>query len=140
MPRPNASFTVGDWMKLSETITPEVAATVPFAEHGNAQLQRYLEEIEKLSIERDFHHARKLEATKRIREILANGRKTATLLRGALKYYHGPDSERLTAYGIQPFRGRKRRKKVSDETPEKRESDPERQDAVEPRRSGDPSD
>lgn len=140
MPRPRASFTVGDWMKLSETITPEVAASFPFAEHANAKLQSYLEEVQKLSIERDFHQARKLEATKRIREILADGRKTATLLRNALKHHHGPDSEKLAAYGIQPFRGRKRRKKVSDETPEKRESDPERQDAVEPRRSGDPSD
>jgi hypothetical protein len=136
MPRPPASYTVGDWMKLSETITPEVAASVPYVEYANTRLQSFLEEVQKLSIERDFHEARRLEATKRIREILDEGRRLANLLRKTLKDHHGPSSEQLAAYGIQPYRGRKRRKQVPEQTPEEK---PERQDAVDPQRSGDPS-
>ena len=121
MPRTRASHTVGDWTALSEKVTPEVTADQPFLEHVRALLQGSLDEITTLMVERDFHQARNLEASKRIREILDKGRREATLLRKALKERHGPDSEQLAAFGIQPHRGRKRRA------------------AVDPQHSGDPA-
>jgi hypothetical protein len=33
----------------------------------------------------------------------------ATVLRFSLKQFYGPTSEKLVEFGIQPFRGRKRR-------------------------------
>jgi hypothetical protein len=107
MPRAPINSTVGDWMELSEKVAPEAAGVVPL-EHAHTKLVGYLGEVRELLAERDVHEARKQEATKRIREILPAGCRTATLIRKILKEHYGPDSEQLAAFGIQPFRPRKR--------------------------------
>ena len=133
MPRTRTSHTVGDWLDLSKRITPEVTDGAPFLEHMRVRLKGHLDEIQKLSVERDFHEARRLEATKRIREILDEGRRGATLLRRALKEHHGPTSEELSAFGIQPYRGRKRRSRGAVKDPSEGGA------AADPQSSGEPS-
>jgi hypothetical protein len=119
MPRTRTGLTVGDWIELTNLVTPEVAATHVALQHIYDKLVAYIEEIEKLLRERDFHEARKQEASKRINEILPEGSRAATLLRQMLKEEYGPDNEKLAEFKIQPFRGRKRRKKEAPpETPE----------------------
>jgi hypothetical protein len=119
MPRTPINFTVGDWMDLSKKVTPETTAGILPLEHTREKLMGHLEEVQRLLVERDFHQARKQEATKKIREILPAGCRTATLLRKMLKEHFGPDSEQLAAFGIQPFRPRKRgpRKPKAKESP-----------------------
>ena len=135
MPRAPINSTVGDWMDLSEKVTPEAEAGIVPLEHAHTKLVGYLEEVQKLLAERDSYEALKQEATKRIREILPAGCRTATLIRKLLKDHYGPDSERRAAFGIQPVRPRKRgprkAKKVKDSAAG--------QDVADPQRSGDPS-
>jgi hypothetical protein len=107
MPRAPINSTVGDWLGLSQKVTSETTAGVVPLEHTHAKLQGQIGEVQRLLAERDFHQARKQEATKRIQEILPEGCRTATLLRKILKEHFGPDSEQLAAFGIQPFRPRK---------------------------------
>ena len=135
MPRLPINSTVGDWMDLSEKVTLEAAADVVPLEHAHTKLVGYLGEVRKLLAERDFHEARKQEATKRIREILPAGCRTATLIRKILKDHYGPDSERLAAFGIQPFRPRKR----GPRKPKQVKDSAARQDVADPQPSGDPS-
>lgn len=135
MPRAPINSTVGDWMDLSEKVAPEAAAGVVPLEHAYTKLSGYLEEVGKLLVERDFHEARKQEATKKIREILPAGCRTATLIRKILKDHYGPDSEQLAAFGIQPFRPRKRGPRKPKQVKDSSVS----QDVTDPQPPGDPS-
>jgi hypothetical protein len=128
MPRTRAGHTVGDWLELAELVTPETIAGSPLLERTHGELRGFVNEIRDLIVQRDFYEARKQETTQRIQEILPEGRRTATLLRRALKQHLGPDNEKLAAFGIQPFRGRKRARKAgsapSSETREQNGGDP----------------
>lgn len=42
-----------------------------------------------------------------LRQIVNDGERLATALRVTIKEHYGPRAEKLTAFGIQPFRGRK---------------------------------
>jgi hypothetical protein len=102
-------------------------------EHARAKLLGQLEEVQRLLVERDFHEARKQETTKKIQEILPQGRRTATLLRKILKEHYGHASEQLAAFGIQPFRPRKLGPRKA-----KAKASPANPDGRNPRSSGDP--
>jgi|SRR3954467_3340098 hypothetical protein len=122
MPRTRTGHTVGTWWELASLVTPETTAGDPLLEQTHAKLQGFVDEIGKLQVERDFHEARKQELSERIQDLLPEGRRTATFLRQILKQRFGPASEKLAAFGIKPFRGRKRARKAgaapSPETPE----------------------
>jgi hypothetical protein len=133
MPRTRTGHTVGDWSELAELVTPEVTASSPMFERLHADLKGFIDEIEKLLVQRDFYEARKQEATQRIQEILPEGRRAATLLRRALKQHFGPGNEKLAAFGIQPFRGRKRSRKAGSAA----SSATQKQGGGDPRPSGD---
>jgi len=61
--------------------------------------------------------ASKQETTKRLQTVIADGERVAEGIRRFLKEHYGLRSEKLTEYGVQPFRGRTR--KVSPEEPPK---------------------
>lgn len=113
MPRTRIPITLGEWKVLTETVTPETRQGRAYLEHAHAKLEGFLAEVLRLTAERDDHQAKKQEATRRINEIVDEGRRLANSLRQALKEELGPKSEELARYGIQPFRGRKSRKKKS---------------------------
>jgi F0F1-type ATP synthase alpha subunit len=60
--------------------------------------------------------ARKQELSKELRKVMTEGQRVAALLKRALQEHLGPTSEQLTAFQIQPFRGRKLKKKEIKET------------------------
>ena len=53
--------------------------------------------------------ASKQEASQKLASLLTDSLRLATVLRFELKQFYGPTSEKLVEFGIQPFRGRKRR-------------------------------
>jgi hypothetical protein len=113
MPRIRIPITLGDWKVLTETVTPETRQGRAYLEHAHAKLEGFLAEVLRLTTERADHQAKKQEATRRINEIVDEGRRLASSLRQALKEELGPESEELARYGIQPFRGGKSRKPKS---------------------------
>ena len=46
-------------------------------------------------------------ASKELQALIADGQRVAVLLRKGLKQQFGPKAEQLTAFKVQPFRGRK---------------------------------
>lgn len=121
MPRTPIGDTVGDWVGLTTRFSPEIAAEHPSMQFIYEKLAAHLAEIQELIKLRDFYEARKQETSKRINVVLPKGRREATLLRIMLKEHYGPENEKLAAFDIQPFRGRKRRRKDDDASPEKPE-------------------
>jgi hypothetical protein len=107
MPRTRIPITLGQWKVLTETVTPETRQGRAYLEHAHAKLEGFLAEVLRLTAERDDHQAKKQEATRRINEIVDEGRRLANSLRQALKEELGPESEELARFGIQPFRGLK---------------------------------
>jgi hypothetical protein len=101
-------------MLFANTLTPETTAEHPYLAVAHAKLEHLLAEIDRLTGERDFHNASKMQATRQRNEMLAEGSRVATTLRKTLKDHLGPDNERLTQFGIQPFRSKKRAKKSVD--------------------------
>ena len=112
MPRERKAVTVGELLQLAQSITPEARAGKPHLEHQHARLQELLEEIEKLTHERDAYAAKKQEATRKIGVALEESRRRATVLRSMLKAEIGPREEALAAFKIHPYRGRKNPRKA----------------------------
>lgn len=111
MPRTSITQTLSELEALARSVTPDVKADVPYLERPHVKLQGLIEEIRKLLTRRDFYQARKQEATRNARARMRQARLTATLLRKGLTEHYGQDNEKLAAFNIQPFRGRKKSKK-----------------------------
>ena len=111
MARTSITQTLSELEALAKSVTSEVTADAPFLERPHAKLQGLLEEARKLLTRRDFHQARKQEATRKARERIRQARMTATLIRKGLTVHYGSDNEQLAAFNLQPFRGRKKSKK-----------------------------
>jgi len=111
MPRTSIPRTLTELETLAQSITPEVRTDLPQIERALVKLQTLLEETKKLLAKRDDYQARKQEATRQARARLRQARMTATFVRTGLIEHYGEDNERLAAFALQPFRGRKRRKK-----------------------------
>jgi len=113
MPRTRRDHTLGTWGTLTTTVTPEVTQGLPHLEVLRVKLVATEAEANQLIIERDYHQAQKQEATRKLQAALEDGRRTAHGLRVGLRQHFGPTSEKLAAFGMQPFRGRKRSKKTA---------------------------
>jgi len=111
MPRTSIPRTLTELETLAESITPAVKADLPQIARSHVKLQGLLEEAKKLLAKRDDYQARKQEAMRQARARLRQARMTATLMRKGFTEHYGDDNERLAAFAIQPFRGRKRSKK-----------------------------
>jgi hypothetical protein len=69
--------------------------------------------------------AKKQQVSKRLEVLVADGRQLAAFLRAGVKQHYGTRSEKLSAFNLQPFRGRKaaspekaaKKKKLQEETP-----------------------
>jgi len=121
MPRTNIAHTLGELEKLLQSVTPEDRTGVPVIGPAYEKLQKYVARIHELVTLRDFHEARKQEATREIQELLELSRKAATVVRVGLKEDMGNINEELVRVGIQPLRP-KRRRKTTAETPDDGES------------------
>ena len=113
MPRTPRDHTLGTWGTLTTTVTPEVTAGHPHLEWARAKLVATEAEAKQLVLERDYHQAQKQEATRKLQVALEDGRRTAHGLQVGLRQHFGPTNEALAAFGMMPFRGRKRSKKTA---------------------------
>jgi len=111
---------------FAKAFTPEMTESHLYLKASFAKLRNFIDEVERLGIERDSHAASKLAATRKRNEMILAGNRLVTAMQLALRDHLGPDNEQLTGFGIKPFRGRKRAKKKTDaETPPpERASDP----------------
>lgn len=112
MPRTRIAHTIDVWEKLTQGADPEELADDPTLLRYHRQLRESLEEIQKLSLEQSALEAQRRAATRRINEILEQGRLTATAMKVGLRFRHGNRNPELLRYGIRPFH---RRKKTGDD-------------------------
>ena len=125
MPRKRHAESQGNWLVFAKAFTPELLERHLYLRATYAKLNHFIQEVERLGLERDFHAASKLAATRKRKEMIERGNQLVTSMRLVLKSELGKDNEELVAFGIKPFRGRKRAKKNAEaETPSPETAEP----------------
>jgi len=85
------------------------AGELPHLESLRGKLKGTLERAEEIIQRQAALEAERQELTREFGGLRDQADRTAALLRTGISEHYGPDSERLAAFGMQPFRGRKRK-------------------------------
>jgi hypothetical protein len=113
---------IGGWQRLHRLVEAN-KADLPNLEPFLAKLGTLLEQALEVTKRQAAMRAAKQEASKEIRKLASQGNRLTALMRQALKEHYGITEEKLAEFGLQPFRGRPR-KKATPEKPEPPEVPP----------------
>lgn len=98
---------VGDWQKLLVTLEANIAE-IPQLEPFRAKLAGMVTQALDVTKRQADLKATKQAASKEIRQLASDAQRLATAVRALLKEHYGIRDEKLAAFGLQPFRGRKK--------------------------------
>jgi hypothetical protein len=96
----------GDLQRLSGTMELN-KDLLPDLEPFRLKLSGVVTQTFDLSKQQAAMKASKQESSKQLRKFLVDGQRIADVVRTAVRDHFGPDSEKLTEFGVKPFRGRK---------------------------------
>jgi hypothetical protein len=82
------------------------AAVIPHMEAPLAKLRVLIEQAQSLTNEHHALTASKQDVSKDLQKTIRQGQKLVDLMRTAAVEQFGAESEKLVAWGVQPFRGR----------------------------------
>ncbi len=102
--------TLGELRRLIQPLQAN-SGELTHLEVPRVNLEGLIVRAEELTKEQSAFAASKQETTRKLQEVIVEGRRLATLLRQALRQHYGIRSEKLSEFGLQPFRGRKRTEK-----------------------------
>jgi hypothetical protein len=97
---------LGEWQRLKAALQVN-RPDLPELENQMAQFDTLLGQAEDFFQSQASFAASKQQASQQLTTLMSECQRLATVLRFSLKQHYGPDSEKLTEFGIQPFRGRK---------------------------------
>ena len=97
-----------EWDRLIQRMTAN-AQELPHLEVTRVRLEEMLTQARQAAAEQAAHTAGKQEASAKLRTLQTEGERVASLLRAAVKQHYGIRSEKLAEFGLQPFRGRKKK-------------------------------
>jgi len=98
---------IGDWQKLLATLEAN-SAEIPQLEPFRAKLAGMLTQAVDVAKRQADLKASKQAASKQMRQLASDAQRLATAVRGLIKEHYGIRDEKLAAFGLQPFRGRKK--------------------------------
>jgi hypothetical protein len=107
---------LGDWRRLLMAILANLAQ-LPDLQGIISRFETLVDRGYDLSQKQAAHAAGKQEASKQLQELLGEGDRLATVLRKSLQSYYGPGSEKLSEFGLKPFRGRRSAEEPEPEAP-----------------------
>ena len=96
---------IGDWQRLLATLE-EHSAEIPQLEPFRTKLGTMLSQAVDVTKQQADLKASKQSMSKQLQQLASQGQRLATVVRSALKEHYGITEEKLTAFGVQPFRGR----------------------------------
>lgn len=94
-----------DWQRLL-TALREHHTDLPHLERHREQLETLLHHAQELVQTQAALSSIRHGATKQLSELLADGQRLMTVLRYSVRQHYGPSAEKLSSFGIQPFRSR----------------------------------
>lgn len=105
---PKYGVTLNGWERLLASMEAN-AQEFPQFDAYRAKLKTMLETAREISAQQTAMAASKQDATKRLQEMLVDGRKLATFLRTGVRQHFGNRSEKLVEFDLQPLRTRVRK-------------------------------
>ncbi len=102
------SGNIGDWQRLVAALTQN-EAELPELAGAQGRLEALLAQVLDYTQRQATHAAVKQDASQKLIDLTSECNRQATAIRFALKQHYGPRNERLTEFGIQPFRSRVRK-------------------------------
>jgi hypothetical protein len=100
---PKYGVTLNGWERLMASLEAN-AQDFPQLESYRVQLKALLDAAKESSAHQAAMAATKQEATKRLRETLASGRKLATFLRNGIRQQYGNRAAKLVEFDLKPLR------------------------------------
>lgn len=94
----------GEWQKLLKPL--EDNAELTYLGPQKEKLSGLLDQAVDITHQQNALTAQKQELSKQLQIIMAQGQRTATILRKSIAAHYGVRSEKLAEFGMQPFRGR----------------------------------
>ena len=122
---------IGVWQRLHGRVEAN-KAELPQLEPYLAKLGTVLAQALEVTKRQSALTAAKQEASKELRKLSGQGNRLASLMRSALKEHYGITEEKLSEFGLQPFRGRARKKATPEEPKPPETSPPAEGDPVKP--------
>jgi hypothetical protein len=97
---------VEDWERLNERLTAH-ADEFAHLDKVRMQLQAMMDQAREIGALQAAQMAAKQESSLKLKEVIAEGGRLATLLRANVRQHYGIRAEKLVEFGVKPFRGRK---------------------------------
>ena len=99
---------IKQWEQMTTAVANN-ASELPQLEVPRTALGKVLEEVLAILTQQALHRANKQKSSQRLRTLMTEGERLAKVLEVSLQQIYGPSSEKLAEFGLQPFRGRKRK-------------------------------
>ena len=100
------AVTRDSWLRLLPALIAN-AADIPHLEPQRLRLEVVTTEVGDLLTQQAALAATRQDVSKRLQALVVEGRQLTTFLRVGVKQRYGTRSEKLSAFHLQPFRGRK---------------------------------
>jgi hypothetical protein len=107
---------VGRLLRLLATLNSN-REELPQLELSRARFEAMLGQIQQAAGRQSFHTAAKQEASQEMQGFLVEAERLATVLQLTVKQHYGIRAEKLAEFGLQPFRGRRRKSQVTEPPP-----------------------
>ena len=104
---------LGEWQRLEAALSAN-SSQIPHLEASRLILVDLLSQAQTLARQQAALKAEKQGITQELQATISDGQRLATVLRKGLQQYYGIRSEKLTEFGLQPFRGRAGRTEPQD--------------------------
>jgi chromosome segregation ATPase len=107
---------LGELTRLSAALDAN-AVELEHLEGARVRFAALVAEAQQTAREQAYFAASKQEASRRLERLLSEGQRMSTGLGRLLQEFYGIASEKLTEFGLQPFRGRTRRSEPEEPEP-----------------------
>lgn len=98
--------TFGEWRRILKPFLDQTEE-IPHLGGHVTRLTSLLARVDEVEGRQAAFAAAKQEASQKLKALVVEGRKIAAFIKAGLRDHHGRGSEKLTEYGLQPFRGNK---------------------------------
>lgn len=115
--------TLDHWQRLHKSLLDN-AGELPHLESSRVKLETMIQEVQTLVAEQRIFASRRQEVSRKLQALVSEGRRLADFLKTGIREHYGTRAEKLTEFGLQPFRGRKSAKPQKPEEPTPSPADP----------------
>ncbi len=98
--------TFAEWRLIIAPLATNNGET-PHLDGHRTRLESFLAQADEIVTRQSDLTATKQQTSRELKGVVVEGRKAAAFLKAGIRDHYGRSSERVAAYGLQPFRGKK---------------------------------